>query len=132
MTMELRELIEAYLSRRGIKKGELSDRLGMSLPGLNKMLDRGTIMSDVLIRIQEVLDIPPAEIMGAAFGPDWSITQGDGSAVSGSGPVKVKNISSGDIDLIKTIIESKDQVIEAQKEVIEGLKHQLNECKRSA
>lgn len=105
--------IRKRLSEVGKSQRELAAYLGVSDYGLSKMISRGTFKSDNMLRIAKFLEVDIN-----FFGLNYK----EKSENVGLNEAKE---SSTDVEYLKQVIATKDEVIRAKDEIIATLREKL-------
>lgn len=106
--------IKSELQRQAKKQKELADFLNIKESSLSRMLTEQTFKRDIMVRIAEFLNV------------DISFFNRD-SNIKSHGATQEKGASgTEDVQLLKQIIETKDEVIRAKDEIIATLREKLD------
>jgi len=112
----VRDVIREKLNTKGATLKELSDAIGVSEAGLRKMLDRGTFKSDYMIKIAKFLDVD------MTFFGSMSKQDTDNVKISKMG----REDAVKELEALREVIATKDEVIRAKDELIATLREKLN------
>lgn len=106
--------IQALLKQKGLKQKDLAEHLGRSETSLSRLLKEETFKPDTMIKISQFL------------GVDLNFFNRDTNVKSvAPEPQEVYTKNRDDVEYLKAIIATKDEVIRSKDELIATLKEKL-------
>ena len=61
------EVLEALIDQKGLKKGFIAKKLGMSPQNLTNTIHRGRVKADLVFKVSKVLDVNPSVFLNEPY-----------------------------------------------------------------
>lgn len=115
------QILEKEILLKKVKRADLCEFIGIAPPNLSKLLKKESLDSSVLEKMCQYLNLDPADFFD--YRPEYTRSGLNVGSISQDvkiGDAKVA-IGSGEIELLRKLLEEKDQRIKSLERTIELL-----------